>query len=203
MVDPLHAQPPPKPTSIILIDGTNLDRLCLERFGRNDIDFEKLLPTIAAGAHLLHTFYVTAPYKREIDEMRYRIQTGMLNHLKRIPNVTVNLQQHRYRDVTCRHCGHRSRVPKEKGTDVAVASLLVEAAILNSADELILVANDVDYAPAFKIARKYGRKCVLACVIGGEKPHNLRLSLAPLWNESNRVILLDGSVLSNCWMQTR
>jgi|SRR5579859_7832617 len=189
------------PTSIIFIDGTNLDRTCLEKFGRNDIDFEKLLAALSVGTKLLRTYYVTAPYKREIDEMRYRLQTGMLNHLRRIQNVTVDLQQHRYRDSTCRKCGAVTRSPREKGTDVSVASFLVEAAVLKEADHLILVANDADYGPACKIANIHGRKCVLAFVLGNdEKEHQIKLSLAPLWNECKRFLKLDLNAMNSCWM---
>lgn len=192
----------PLPTSALFIDGTNLDRSCLEKFGRNDIDFEKLLPVLSAGTQLTHTYYVTAPYKREIDEQRYRVQTGMINHLRRIKDVTVDLQQHRYRDVTCKKCGWRSTAPKEKGTDTAVASFLVEAAIVSKVDQLILVANDSDYAPCLKLAnRKYGRTCVLAYVLGNdEREHQIKLRLATMWSEVKRTVSMDLRLMEACWM---
>jgi uncharacterized LabA/DUF88 family protein len=186
---------------MLFIDGTNLDRVCREKFGRNDIDFEKLLPLVSQGTRLLRTYYVTAPYKREINEMWYRVQTGMLNHLRRIPNVVVDLQQHRYRESVCKACGAVSRVPREKGTDVSVASFLVEAAVTRAADELILIANDADYGPAFSLARKHGRRCVLAYLLGNdERDFKLKLSLAALWNQANRLVRLDLPAMQRCWM---
>lgn len=189
---------------MLFIDGTNLDRTCLEKFGRNDIDFEKLLPLVSAGTQLLRTYYVTAPYKREIDDLRYRIQTGMLNHLKRIPNVVVDLQEHRFRDFRCKKCGYTARTPREKGTDVAVASFFVEAAVKSSADELILVANDSDYAPAFKLAQQHGRRLGLAYVLGNdEKEFQIKLSMAKMWNVCKRIVRLDLSEMNKVWMPVR
>jgi len=198
---PLATEPPQLPTSMPFIDGTNLDRTCLEKFGRNGISFAKLLPAVTRGTRLLHTFYVTAPYKREIDEQRYKVQTGMLNALRKLPNVTVDLQQHRMRDQRCKKCGHVTKVPKEEGTDVAVAAHLVEQAVLRAADEMILIANDTDYAPALKRARRHGRRCVLAYVLGSdEHEYSAKRSLAPLWNESSRIVRMDLPFLQACWL---
>lgn len=192
------------PTAMIFVDGTNLDRTCVEKLGRNDIDFEKLLPLLATGTQLLRTCYVTAPYKRELDEMRYRVQTGMLNHLRRMPNVVVDLQQHRFRESTCKRCGFTARTPREKGTDVSVASFLVEAAVSGAADELILVANDADYAPAVKLARKYRKRLALAYVLGpDEREFQVKLRLATVWNHCNRFIRLDLEAMNSVWMPRR
>lgn len=189
---------------MLFIDGTNLDRVCVDKFGRNEIDFEKLLPAVSIGTQLLHTYYVTAPYKREFDEMRYRVQTGMLNHLRRIPNVTVDLQQHRMRENRCKLCRQVTMVPKEKGTDVAVGAFLVEQAVLRAADQMILIANDTDYGPAFKVAKRHGRRTVLAYVLGNdEKEHQVRLSLAPIWNEANRCVRMDLPFFEQVWMRRR
>lgn len=200
---PTHEKPSVSklPTSMLFIDGTNLDRVCLDKFGKNDINFEKFIPAVTKGTHCLHTYYVTAPYKMGIDQKRYAVQSGMLNYLRRIPNVTVDLQQHRMREQFCRMCRETTMVPKEKGTDVSVASFLVEAAVAKRADRLILVANDSDYAPAMRIARKYGCGRSLAYVKGSdEKEVTVKNQLANLWNECNYIVRIDLEMMAGCWI---
>lgn len=93
--------PPALPTSLLFVDGTNLDHRCLQAFGRDDVDFEKLF---------------AAPYNRASDERRYRKQTGDFNQLRKMPDVTLKLGRHQARQVECLNCGHRYTTRVEKGT---------------------------------------------------------------------------------------
>ena len=189
---------------MVFIDGTNLDRTCREKFFRNDIDFARFLAALSHGTRLLQTYYVTAPYKRDINPDWYNIQIGTINVLRTMPNTTVSLQQHRMRTTICKKCKFPNTAPKEKGTDVAVAAYLVEAAVNRAADRLILVANDSDYGPVFQMAKKYGRHAVLAFVLGpAEADTAVRLGLAPLSHEAKSLIRLNQEFMATCWRARR
>jgi uncharacterized LabA/DUF88 family protein len=199
---PLY-KPPPLPTSMVFIDGTNLDRLCLDHFGSNRIDYRKLLVAIGAGTNVLHTWYVTAPYRREFDDEMYKVQMGTINQLRKLPNVEVDLQQHRTREIRCKLCNRWYNVLKEKGTDVAVASFLVEAAASKAADRMILVANDSDYGPAVKIASKgHNRHCTLAYVFGStDTDYRIKTSLSPILSFCKSTVKINLPMISDCWLK--
>jgi uncharacterized LabA/DUF88 family protein len=156
---------PVLPTSLIFVDGTHVDHRCYESFGRVDIDFGKFFAKLAEGTQLLGAVYCTAPYL--FDHLR-RHQKGVLNRLKQM-RVKIYEGRHMNRKFKCRKCKHLHSEPVEKGTDVAVASHLVQAACLKQADRLILVAGDNDYWPALHIAKQVGAHCRFAYFVGPDE----------------------------------
>jgi len=65
-------------------------------------------------------------------------------------------------DYKCANCGHRGTLTRheEKETDVAVASKLIELAIGDTVDTVVVVSGDTDLVPAIKTARKLSAKPV-------------------------------------------
>lgn len=188
------------PTSLLFVDGTNLDHRCLTALGRDDIDFDRLIAALSEGTRLLHTHYFTAPYNRTADERRYRKQTGDFNKLRKMADVTLHLGRHQARHMECRSCGHRYTTYVEKGTDVGAAACLVQAACHHQADQLILVSGDNDFWPALKIARAEGVWCTVAFVVGQEESRFQKLNeVSNLRDAANRYVVLDSEFMENCW----
>ena len=187
---------PVLPTSLIFVDGTHVDHRCDESFGRMDIDFEKFFAKLAYGTRLLGAVYGTAPYL--FQDMR-KHQTGVLNRLKKM-GVMIYEGTHMKRQFKCRKCGHLHSDPVEKGTDVAVASHLVQAACLKKAERLILVAGDNDYWPALHIAKQVGAYCRFAYFIGpDESDQKVFNEVVMLRNNSSGFIKLNDAFMNDCW----
>lgn len=186
------------PTSMVFVDGTNLDLRCVQCFSRNDIDFQKFFSILTAGTDLRDVYYFTADYKNEADR---RNQQGVLNRLKKM-GVKVKLGRHLPRTVTCKSCGERWTTYSEKGTDVGTAVSLVQAALMKSADRLFLVAGDNDYVPAMEMAKVAGRAPCLGFVVG---PHENKqrkwLEIANMRHNSSSQVVLDDAFMSKCWFQ--
>ncbi len=191
------------PTPLLFVDGTNLDHRCLEAFGRDDIDFEKLFAALAAGTRLLHAHFFTAPYNRASDERRYRKQTGDFNKIRGMAGVTLHLGRHQPRQVECYKCGHRYTAYTEKGTDVGAAARLVQAACHKEAERLILVTGDNDFWPALEISKAEGAWCEIAMVIGPSESAFHKLNeVANLRNSCKRYLKLDQQFMLTCWRNT-
>lgn len=187
----------PLPTSLVFIDGTNLDHRCWEAFGRTDIDFQKFLAALSAGTQLKHTHYFTAPYTGEREKKR---QTGALNLLRKLGNVTVKLGRYQPRLFTCDKCRYEHRLVTEKGTDVGTACEMVRSACQRSADRLILVAGDNDFIPALTMARELKVHAEFAFVMGpNEDQHRAWMAVANMRHAARNQTVLDEQFMSKCW----
>jgi uncharacterized LabA/DUF88 family protein len=187
------------PTSLLFVDGTNLDHRCLEAFGRNDIDYVRFFAALAAGTRLQRVHYFTAPYIAQRNQDAYRKQMSDLNALKAMSNVSVHLGRHQEQRNRCRGCGIETRVYVEKKTDVGAACELVRASCLKVADRLILVSGDTDFAPALQIARAQSVHCEVAFVIGPDEFGHKFMELSDLRHAAKRFIKLDDQFMYACW----
>src|SRR5439155_3288098 len=104
------------PTSILVIDGTNIENRCREAFNREDIDFRAFFAKVAAGTRLLQTHYFTAAYSRRGDQRRLADQSGRFNVIRSMADTSLHLGRHQEREVRCRECGHTYIAYAEKGT---------------------------------------------------------------------------------------
>lgn len=189
----------PVPTSLLFIDGTNLDHRAREAFSRDDIDFPKLFAELATGTNLLHTHYFTAPYRTD-NTGKYAKQMSDFNILKKLPNVTLKLGRHQPRIVECKNCNHTYTTYVEKGTDVAVASALVHAACHKKAGRLILFTGDNDFWPAVRMARDEGAHVEVAFVIKPFEELRDQLNLVSMLRyNATRYIKLDEQFMAKCW----
>lgn len=190
------------PTSILIVDGTNIENRCREGFEREDIDFRLFFSKVTAGTQLLRTHYFTAPLsgKSECQRQRQAEQAGRFNVLKQMANTTLHLGRYQTRTVTCRKCRFEYPSYAEKGTDVGVAVCLAEAAIKPLSDLIYLLAGDNDYVPALKLAKDQGAKVILGAVIDGLTPEHRQLAaISDLRRFSAKFVKLDHSFMSTCW----
>lgn len=191
---------PELPTSILIIDGTNIENRCREAFGREDIDFRIFFAKVAAGTRILHTNYFTAPLSRRSDPKRLAEQSGRFNVLKAMPNTSLHLGRHQAREVRCRECGHTYTAYAEKGTDVAAAVCLIDCAIRKRAEQLFLLAGDNDYLPALRLARAERAKVIVGSVISpSEHKHGQLMAVADLRHNCDRYLEIDQAFMSDCW----
>ncbi len=185
------------PTSLLFIDGTHVDHRCTEAFNRNDIDYAKFFDKLTAGTTRLGVIYCYAPYS--YDDLR-TVQKGNLNRLKQLKEVKFYAGRHMERFYSCRKCHHQHRERVEKGTDVAVASHLVEAACLKLADRLILVSGDNDYWPALDVAKRVGAHCWFAYVIGpDENDQRAFQAVANIRTVSKGFVKINDEFMKGCW----
>jgi uncharacterized LabA/DUF88 family protein len=182
---------------MLFVDGTHVDHRCWNAFHRTDIDFAKFFAKLAQGTVLKGVVYCFAPYLHE--DMR-RTQTGVLNRLKKMQGVRTYEGRHMRREYSCRWCKRLHTDSVEKGTDVAVAAHLVEAACLKLADRLILVAGDNDYWPALEVAKGVGADCRFAYFVGpGEIDQRVFNEVAQLRYKSSGFIKLNDAFMQDCW----
>jgi uncharacterized LabA/DUF88 family protein len=185
------------PSSMIFVDGTHVDHRCDNTFGRMDVDFDKFFAKLSRGTLLKRVVYCSAPYKFEPYR---RHQQGVKNRFRKLPYVKTYDGRHIERQFHCKNCGHPHFDQVEKGTDVAVASHLVQAACLKEADRLILVAGDNDYWPALHLALSTGADCRFAYFIGPDENRARKFDeVAMLRNNSRGSIVLDDAYMADCW----
>lgn len=190
-----------RPTSILFVDGTNLDHRLTE-IGEQDVDFARFFQAVASGTNLLHTHYFTAPYVSSPNERKQRMrarQARTFNALAKLKDCVSIHKNGRYqpRPSTCRHCRRSVTEYTEKGTDVHVATQLVRSAALREADELILVSNDNDYVPAFQICNELQAKVVLAYVMSRSDSHRTINQLSRL---AHRTIAINHKFMESLWI---
>jgi len=192
--------PPPLPTSILIIDGTNIESRCREAFGRDDIDFRVFFAKVTAGTRLLHTHYFTAPFSRRSDPVRLAEQSGRFNVLKTMADTTLHLGRNQAREVRCRECGHTYTAYAEKGTDVAAAVSLIDCVIRKRSDQLFLLAGDNDYLPALRLARTEGAKVIVGSVISPHQhKHGQLMAVSDLRHNCDRYFEIDQRFMNDCW----
>lgn len=189
------------PTSLLFVDGTNIDHRLWESFGRSDVHLGKFFEQVTAGTDLQHIHFCTAPYHRPPGRASlYKKQQGDLNFLRTRPDVTIHLGRHQPRTVTCRSCNHAYTTHSEKGTDTFVASKLVQAACDGSVDRLFLVSGDNDFWPAVQICQEEGAEVHVAFVISPNEPEQLQLNrVAQLRRYARTSIKLDAAFMATCW----
>jgi uncharacterized LabA/DUF88 family protein len=174
--------PNERPTSIIVVDGTNLDHrlsdaMASRRIEMRDIDFAAMFAKLSEGTHLLKVHYCSAPYLSSSDPRRNEgraRQTRTFNRLESLGYVELhNKGRHVQRPDTCFHCRRPIKVTVEKGTDVSAGVHLVHAACMKLADRIILVANDNDFVPALRLSNQVGARLTLAYVVANNGDHRL------------------------------
>ena len=196
------------PSYMVFIDGTHLDQRCYHCFDRTafDLDFENFTLALTGGIAPVATHYCTAHYHQSFDPYRAKCQRNMLWALGRMGNgIQIHADGHHKQPQRCK-CGAWSKAPLEKGTDVEVACLFLEAAIKRLADRLILVAGDNDYIPALKIARRTGAPWLaFAHVIDpdpdGPNPATQAKTVSGLRRHCHAEITLNEAFLAPLWKQ--
>ncbi|MBD3253023.1 NYN domain-containing protein [Candidatus Pacearchaeota archaeon] len=168
--------------AVIFIDGNNLyHNLKQIRIKPSNLDFKKLAVFICRifKCDLQEVrYYNSMPTLRDGKELYYS-HLGFLDDLRKTPKFTIlirKLQVHSTKELLkeqqdlinsmdlCEKCkpivkenlldaiGNVKK--KEKGVDVMLSVDLVEYAIKNKAETLIVFSGDADFVPAMKLARE-------------------------------------------------
>ncbi len=144
-----------------LIDGFNLYHSC--RNARDDLGgvqtkwlnicslCQSLLPIIGGGASLYEIFYFSALAKHllYIDPDIVVKHENYIECLKDT-GIVVELSKFKRKEKRCKLCHQIFITHEEKQTDVAIATKLIELALLNSCDTIIIMSGDTDLIPAIK-----------------------------------------------------
>ncbi len=175
-----------KSKAVIFIDGNNLyHNLRDMKIKPGNIDFRKLASFVVDHfkCSLKEVgYYNSVPDIRDGKEL-YFSHLRFIDNLKKIPKFTIHtrkLQVHSTKELLkekkelidsmdlCKNCksivetnildtiGHVKK--KEKGIDVMLAVDLVEYAIKNKVDCLIVFSGDADFIPAMNLAKRNGIK---------------------------------------------
>jgi len=168
--------------AVIFIDGNNLyHNLKQMRIKPSNLNFKKLVDFICRvfKCDLQEVrYYNSMPTLRDGKEL-YFSHLGFLDDLRKIPKFTIltrKLQVHSTKELLkeqqdlinsmelCERCkpvveenlldaiGNVKK--KEKGIDVLLSVDLVEYAIKNKAETLIVFSGDADFVPAMKLAQE-------------------------------------------------
>jgi uncharacterized LabA/DUF88 family protein len=72
----------------------------------------------------------------------------------RSTGISVEMAQFKQRERRCPHCKRMVTSYEEKETDVALAARLIELAVAQSCDTVVLVTGDTDLVPAVRVAKR-------------------------------------------------
>jgi uncharacterized LabA/DUF88 family protein len=150
----------------VYIDGFNLFFSLKENKWKKYywLDLVNLSSEMLRPGHFLSRVnYFTAPVKRPPDK-KERQQT-YLKALKSLNFFAMHYGKYKYTTIVCRNCTDTISVPKEKRTDVKIASFLLMDAIRNECDVQYLLTGDSDFVPPVQLLSKYypEREVYLIC----------------------------------------
>jgi uncharacterized LabA/DUF88 family protein len=140
---------------VSIIDGSNL-HVCLKQrslptrlhFTRLSIEAAKRLPRELSPWLLLRTFYVTSSPIQSDSPAGFREWIAFFTMLQSTERLEVRL-------------GRREGPPgarREKGVDTLITILLLEGALLDTYDVVLLFSSDGDFAEAVDAVRAKGKK---------------------------------------------
>lgn len=167
----------------VFIDGENLRQrivsvlhqkhLIHDRDDLFKVDIRQLVTT-ALGEEPDEILYYTTKIRQpafEIPEkLRHKINLIQESHRRWIADLTNQgirvikagtLKVHESR--TCYDCGKRTMLLHEKGVDVRVAIDIVQAAIVDKAEHIVILSSDADMIPAIEVVRRTGTKVTYLC----------------------------------------
>jgi len=140
---------------ITYIDGFNLYFGMKNKFGNKYLwlDVEKLSQNILHPHQLLiKTKYFTSRVTNQPDkEKRQKIY---LEALQDATNTEILYGKYQSNHIDCKHCGAIWLSPKEKMTDVNIATQILLDAHLDNFDTAILISGDADLLPPIRAVSK-------------------------------------------------
>jgi len=155
---PVETTFPPTERVICFIDGFNLYR------GMRDsrlhacywLDVARLSESLLRPQQsLLGTVYFTARISSRRDPEKQKRQASYLDALATLSTVRVVEGVYRTEGLRCERCHLNWRVPREKQTDVSVATEMLLAALQDRCDTLLLISGDSDLVPPILAIQRY------------------------------------------------
>src|SRR4030043_2201723 len=165
----------------IFIDGSNLYHALRDNCLRVDLNFTEFTSKLCAGRPLFRTYYynvVQDPLQRPDS---HREQQEFLDTLRKTPYLEVRLGSTKL----------LQGVPVEKGTDIMLATDLLNYAWKDLYDVAILVSGDGDFAYALQAVKNAGKHVEVA-YFGS----NVSKSLLEVADNS---LLLDSNFFRGLW----
>lgn len=140
--------------AVVIVDGLNLYH-ALRNFGPTHTNLDlfslsrRLLEKETADIML---YYYTAPPQ----DLGFAIMREYLAYKEKLEKSGVTVVEGRFQKskTTCKSCGFRSEVLKEKETDVSIAIRICETSLDRSVNQIVLFSADSDLAPALLFARR-------------------------------------------------
>ena len=164
---------------MVFVDGSNLYHSLREDYGRTDLDFTSLGPTLCGtDRELVRVYYYNARVDQSKEPQRYADQQRFFDRMRRIPKLEVKLGALVYRNFP-------KERPIEKGIDVRIATDMVMHAVRGNYDTAILVSGDTDFTDALQAVKDLGRNVEVALFGTGFSSRRLRdvaddvISIAP------------------------
>lgn len=146
-----------KKKCIIYIDGFNLYWGILRHFPKwKWLNLQSFFEALRLDDEVLGVKYFTAIVERDKPQSSTREkQARYLNALKTLPKILLIYGKFQARESTCKaHCKRKFIAAEEKKTDVNIAVHMIDDAIKNSVEHIILVSGDSDLEPAVEWVRK-------------------------------------------------
>lgn len=140
--------------AVILVDGLNLFH-ALKNFGpgHTNVDIARLSRRLVGKEVVgIKHYYFTAPPQHlgSLGMDEYLDFKGLLS----ASGVTVVEGRFQKSNSTCKSCGFKAEVWKEKESDVSIALQICETDMDPSVTNLVLFSADSDFAPALDFARR-------------------------------------------------
>jgi uncharacterized LabA/DUF88 family protein len=150
--------------AIVYIDGFNL-YYGLNSFGSKYkwLDLQTLAENFINddNTEIVAVKYFTALVKG--DAAKSERQKTYLNALTaNCAKLSIEYGHFLFKDKTCRNCGHLTRIPEEKKTDVNIACSMLKDAYSNAFDLAYLISGDSDLVPPVKIVTELGKVVIVA-----------------------------------------
>lgn len=163
--------------NIVYIDGQNFlyktseilvkHGLILDKQDLHAINIRPMLEKLFPGEELKIRFFGVAKIKRRPDLGQEILDKSIRfsDNLRRVRNsmasqniAYIEAGKLKIRDSDiCKTCGNKDYRYQEKGVDVGVAVSVVEDALRNEVDRVILVSSDTDLIPAILCAKRAGK----------------------------------------------
>jgi len=186
-------------TSLLFIDGTNFFLRHRQLYPGKIVDYRKFIPrlieTCGYRTQLKAAFFFTAPFTHNTNSQIYSEHVSLMNHIQDavrqyLPIELIN-GRHQKKEVYCPLCNATFQTQREKRTDVAMATRMIQAAFRKEADTFLLVTEDSDFIPAIVASKELGIDVILFSLA-----HD---TIDQLRSCVNAVVILDRDILYNSW----
>lgn len=104
------------------------------------------------GHYLSKVKYFTAPVRKPQDKVLR--QNTYLRAIQTLPFIEIVYGKYQYNEIICNDCKRTISVPKEKKTDVNIASQMIIDAVKNKFDVQYLLSGDSDLVPPVELIKK-------------------------------------------------
>ncbi len=158
--------------SIVYVDGFNLYYGAVKYTKWKWLDLDRYFRLLRQDDDIQTIKYFTA----EIDGSHAKHQQAYLLALSTLPRVEIILGKFKSKRIKClvsgcRYSGSRFfQMPEEKRTDVNIALNMIQDAIFNECDRLILVSGDSDLAPAVSMVKSHAPDKEVIVYVPGNNP---------------------------------